>query len=78
MCNLLHLSDYQKRLGLVNPMQINQSELNLVINEKSDMFKGMSNKKQAATIKKSITKTHQREKGSCINPHRSTNAAVRR
>jgi hypothetical protein len=36
----------------MNPTQINQLELNSVINEKSEMFKGMSNKKWAAAIKK--------------------------
>jgi hypothetical protein len=62
----------------MNPTQINQLELNPVINEKSEKFKAMSNKKRAATIKKSTTKTDQREKRSCINPHRSTIADVRR
>jgi hypothetical protein len=52
MCTLLHVSDDQKRLGFVNPTQINQLELNTVINEKSEIFKGMSNKKRTATIKK--------------------------
>jgi hypothetical protein len=61
----------------MNPIQINQLELNPVINEKSEMFKGMSNKKSATTIK-STTKTDQREKRPCINPHRSTTAAVQR
>jgi hypothetical protein len=76
MCSLLHVSDDQKRLGFVNSTQVNQLELNTFINEKSEMFKGMSNMKRVAAIKKSTTKTHQREKGSCINPHRSTNAAI--
>jgi hypothetical protein len=49
----VQISDNQKRLGFVNPTQINQLELNPDINEKSEMFKGMSNKKWAATIKKS-------------------------
>jgi hypothetical protein len=35
----------------MNPTQINQLELNPVINEKSEMFKGMSKKKRATTIK---------------------------
>jgi hypothetical protein len=51
----------------MNPTQINQLELNPVINEK-----------MATTIKKSTAKTDQREKRSCINPHRLTNAAVQR
>jgi hypothetical protein len=76
MCSLIHISDDQNRFGFVNPTQINQLELNAIINEKSEMFKDMSNKKQATEIKKSTTKTHQREKRSCINPHRSTNVAV--
>jgi hypothetical protein len=33
-------------------MQINQLELNPVINEKSELFKGMRNKKRDAAIKK--------------------------
>jgi hypothetical protein len=45
MCSLLHISDDQKRLRFVNPTQVNELELNPVINEKSEMFKGMSNKK---------------------------------
>jgi hypothetical protein len=52
MCSLLHVNDDQKRLGFVNPTQINQLELNQVINEKSETFKGMSNKKRVAAIKK--------------------------
>jgi hypothetical protein len=52
MCSLMHISDDQKRLGFVNPTQINQLKLNPVINEKSETFKGMSNKKWVATIKK--------------------------
>jgi hypothetical protein len=72
------VADDKKRLGFVNPIQINQLELNLVINEKSDMFKGMSKKKRATTIKKSTTKSNQREKRSCINPHRSTILVVQR
>jgi hypothetical protein len=52
MCNLVHICDDQSRLGFVNPTQINQLELNPVINEKSEMFKGMSNKKRATAIKK--------------------------
>jgi 3,4-dihydroxy-2-butanone 4-phosphate synthase len=52
----MHVSDYQKRLGFVNLTQIKQLELNPVINEKSDTFKGMSNKKRATTIKKAQQK----------------------
>jgi 3,4-dihydroxy-2-butanone 4-phosphate synthase len=52
----MHVSDDQKRLGFVNPTQINQLELNSVINEKNEMFKGMSNKKRATTIKKAQQK----------------------
>jgi hypothetical protein len=55
----------------MNPTQINQLELNPVINEESETFKGMSKKKRAAAIK-NTTSTNQREKRSCINPHRST------
>jgi hypothetical protein len=52
MCTLLHTYDNEKRLGFINPTQINQLELNPVINEKNETFKGMSNKKRATTIKK--------------------------
>jgi hypothetical protein len=52
MCTLVHVADDEKRLGFMNPTKINQLELNPVINEKSDMFKGMSKKKRAAEIKK--------------------------
>jgi hypothetical protein len=52
MCSLMHVSDNQKRLWFVNPTQINQLELSLVIDEKSETFKGMSNKKWATAIKK--------------------------
>jgi hypothetical protein len=76
MCNLMHICDNKKRLEFVNPTQINQLELNPIINEKNEMFKGMRNKKRAATIKKSTTQTDQREKRSYINPHRSTNAVI--
>jgi hypothetical protein len=78
MCTLVHICDKEKRLGFINPTQINQLELNPVINEKSETFKGMSKKKRATTIRKSQQKTDQREKRSCINPHRSTILAVRR
>jgi cellobiose-specific phosphotransferase system component IIA len=40
----------------MNPTQINQLELIPVINEKSEIFKGMSNKKRATTIKKAQQK----------------------
>jgi ribosomal protein L18E len=40
----------------MNPTQINKLELNPVINEKSETFKGMSNKKRAAAIKKAQQK----------------------
>jgi ribosomal protein L18E len=52
----MHVSDDKKRLGFVNPTQINQLELNPIINKKSEMLKGMSNKKRAATIKKAQQK----------------------
>jgi ribosomal protein L18E len=52
----MHVSDDQKRLGFVNPTQINQLELNLVINDISEMFNGMSNKKHVTTIKKAQQK----------------------
>jgi hypothetical protein len=56
MCSLMNVSDDQKRLGFVNPTQINQLELNPVISEKSETFKGMSNKKRATAIKKAQQK----------------------
>jgi ribosomal protein L18E len=56
MCNLVHECDNEKRLRFMNPTQINQLELNPVINEKSEKFKAMSNKKRAATIKKAQQK----------------------
>jgi hypothetical protein len=62
MCSLVHICDDQKRLGFVNPIQINQLELNPFINEKSDMFKGMSNKKRATTIKKAQQKLTKEER----------------
>jgi ribosomal protein L18E len=52
MCSLVHVCDNKKRLGFMNPTQINQLELNPVINKKSETFKDMSNKKKAAAIKK--------------------------
>jgi hypothetical protein len=77
MCSLVHVCDDKKGLGFMNPTQINQLVLNTVINEKSEMFKGMSNKKRVATIK-NTTKIDQREKRSYINPHRSNTVVVRR
>jgi hypothetical protein len=56
MCSLVHVCDDEKSLEFMNPTQINQLELNPVINEKSEMFKGMSNKKRVATIKKAQQK----------------------
>jgi hypothetical protein len=56
MCSLVHVCDNKKRLGFMNPTQINQLELNPVINEKSETFKGMSNKKRPAAIKKAQQK----------------------
>jgi hypothetical protein len=47
-----HVCDAKNRLRFMNPTQINQLELNPVINEKSETFKGMSKKKRAASIKK--------------------------
>jgi hypothetical protein len=52
MCSLVHVCDDKKRLEFMNPTQINQLELNPIINEKSETFKGMSNKERATTIKK--------------------------
>jgi hypothetical protein len=52
LCTLVHVCDKEKRLGFMNPTQINHLELNPVINEKSETFKGMSNKKRATAIKK--------------------------
>jgi hypothetical protein len=62
MCGLVHVCDDEKRLMFINPTQINQLELNSVINKKSEIFMGMSNKKWTTSIKKSTTKTDQREK----------------
>jgi hypothetical protein len=52
ICTLVHVCDKEKRLGFMNPTQINQLELDPVIKEKSETFKGMSNKKGATAIKK--------------------------
>jgi hypothetical protein len=76
MCTLVHACDDEKRLEFMNPTQINQLELNPVINEKSETFKGMSNKKRPSTIKKAQQKLTKEKKDFCINPHRSTIAAV--
>jgi hypothetical protein len=51
MCTLVYTCDEEKRLKFLSRTQINQLELNLVINEKSEMFKGMNKKKRATTIK---------------------------
>jgi hypothetical protein len=51
-CTLVHVADDEKRLGFMNPTQINQLELHPVMIKKSDMFKGMSKKKRAIAIKK--------------------------
>jgi hypothetical protein len=48
----VHVRDDEKRLGFMNLTQINQLELKPVINEKSETFKGMSNKKRPVAIKK--------------------------
>jgi hypothetical protein len=52
LCNLVYVCDDEKRLGFMNLTQINQLELKSVINEKSETFKGMSNKKRPVAIKK--------------------------
>jgi hypothetical protein len=52
MCSLVHICDNKTKLRFVNPTQINQLELNPLINEKSETFMGMSNKKRVAAIKK--------------------------
>jgi hypothetical protein len=52
MCTLVYTCDEEKRLKFLSPTQINQLELNPVINEKSDTFKGKSKKKRGTTIKK--------------------------
>jgi hypothetical protein len=40
----------------MNPIQMNQLELNLVKNKKSETFKGMSKKNMATAIKKAQQK----------------------
>jgi hypothetical protein len=59
----------------MNPIQIKQLKLNPVINEKNEMFKGMSNKKRATAIKTQQKLNKERQ---CINPHRSTISVVQR
>jgi flagellar biosynthesis/type III secretory pathway chaperone len=78
MCTLVHVVDDEKRLGFMNPTQINQLELNAVITEKSDMFKVMSKKKRATTIEKAQKNLTKEKKRSYIDPHRSTISVVRR
>jgi hypothetical protein len=56
MCSLVQVCDDKKRLRFMNPTQINQLELNPVINEKTEMLKGMSNRKRATSIKKAQQK----------------------
>jgi hypothetical protein len=56
MCTLPHTCDKEKRLSFMNPTQINQLELNTVINEKNETFKGMSKKKRVTSIKKAQQK----------------------
>jgi hypothetical protein len=56
MCSLVHVCDDQKRLGFKKPIQINQLELNPAINDKSETFRGTSNKKRVTTIKKAQQK----------------------
>jgi hypothetical protein len=60
MCSLMHICDDKNKLGFMNSTQINQLELNPVINEKSEMFKGMSNKKRVAAIKKAQKMTKEK------------------
>jgi hypothetical protein len=60
--SLLHTCDDQKRLRYLNPMQVNKLELDPVINEKSEMFKGMSNKKMPAAIKKAQQKLNKEKR----------------
>jgi hypothetical protein len=56
MCSLVHICDDKNRFKFMNPTQTNQLELNPVINEKSDTFKGMSKKKRATLVKKAQQK----------------------
>jgi ribosomal protein L18E len=64
----VHVCDDKKRLGFMNPTQINQLELNPVINEKSETFKDMSNKKRAEAIKKAQQKLT-KEKRDLVSTH---------
>jgi hypothetical protein len=59
----MHISDDQKRVRFVNPTQINQLELNTVINERSETFKGMSSKKRVVVIKKAQQKLKTEKRG---------------
>jgi hypothetical protein len=60
----VHVCDDEKRLGFMNPTQINQLELNPVINEKSEMLKGMrpvgikKAKQKLTKEKKYLASTH--------------------
>jgi hypothetical protein len=45
-------------------MQVNQLELNPVINENNEMFKGMNNKKRPVAIKKAQQKLTKESRGS--------------
>jgi hypothetical protein len=56
MCSLVHVCDDKNRLRFINPIEINQLELNAIITEKCETFEGMSNKKRAAIIKKAQQK----------------------
>jgi hypothetical protein len=68
MCNLVHVCDDKKRLGFMNPTQINQLELNPIINEKSETFTSMSNKKWATAIKQAQQK-QTKEKRDLVATH---------
>jgi hypothetical protein len=69
MCRVMHVSDDQKRLRFVKPTQINHLDLNSVINKKSEMFKRMSNKKWAATIKKHTQQKLTKDKRDLASTH---------
>jgi hypothetical protein len=49
---LLHISDDQKRLGFVNPTQVNQLELNSIINEKVRYSRTLVTRNEPQQIKK--------------------------
>jgi hypothetical protein len=68
MCTLVHTCDKEKILGFMNPAQINQFELNPVINEKSETFKGMSKKKRATAIEK-VQQKRTKEKRDLTSTH---------